>query len=327
MSMIQRFRASVSHWGLFKTIIFVIPDHFIDIVYSNLRKRELKNIDKLAVDRIIQKDIHGSKMYLDLTDMGLPKDLAIDGTREHYATQQVISFLKTGDIVVDIGANIGYYALLEAKLVGDTGFVYAIEPIPDTFNMLTRNIEANHYHNMLALNLAFGDKSSQVEMYVCHNYCNLSSMKPLLNMPTSKITVKQITIDDFLIDKPRPRLIRMDVEGYEYQIIQGMKKTLESPGSLCVFIELHFNLLKSEESLKILHTLKDNGFKVMAATIENHGRMKHKRLLSLASFFRRRLYDMPISHGVLDISLDEIIGNKDILNGKWSALEIFFYRD
>jgi len=327
MGVIQRFRAAVSRWGLFKTIFLAIPDHLLDIAYSALKKREMEKIYKLAADRVIQKEVHGSKMYLDLTDKGLPEDLAIDGTREHYATQQAISFLKTGDIVVDIGANIGYYALLEAKLVGDTGFVYAIEPVPDTFNMLTRNIEANHYRNMSALNLACGDRSGQVEMYACHDHCNLSSMKPLPGMAASKITVEQVTIDDFRIDKPRPRLIRMDVEGYECQVIQGMKKTLESPGSLCVFIEVHFNLLESEESLKILHTLKDYGFKVMAATIEHHGRMKHKKMLSLASFFHRRLYDMPISYGVLDISLDEIIGNKDILDGKWGALEIFFYRD
>jgi FkbM family methyltransferase len=327
MSLIERFSKSVISFGLFKTIFFAIPEYFLVIIFSNLRRREIKRNKEIAVNNVILKDIHGSKMYLDLDDMGLPQDLAVDGTREHYATQQVISFLKPGDIVVDIGANIGYYTLLEAKIVGDSGFVYAIEPVPNTFKMLTRNIEANNYKNILALNLAVGDKNSQVEMYICHNRCNLSSMKPLPEMTTSKITVEQITIDDFLVDKPLPRLIRMDVEGYEYQVIKGMKNTFERSGSLYVFIELHFHLLKREESLEILHTFKDNGFKVTAATIEKQGQMKHKRLLSLASFFHRRLLNMPISHGVLDITLDEIITNDEILSGKWDALELFFYHE
>ena len=91
------------------------------------------------------KKIQGSKMLLDLRDKGIHKDLFLYGCREPECTKIVQKELCEGMKVVDIGANIGYYALMEAQIVGDSGKIYAIEPEPRNFRMLERNIEMNSY--------------------------------------------------------------------------------------------------------------------------------------------------------------------------------------
>ena len=83
----------------------------------------LLNVLSLPKSRkgFILMEIIGNKMYLDLADEGISRELMLDGIREYLNIADVKGELKKGDVVVDIGANIGYYALLEAQLVGDEG--------------------------------------------------------------------------------------------------------------------------------------------------------------------------------------------------------------
>ena len=113
-----------------------------------LNKRRLFSVTKNG-KRII-KEINGSKMYLDVeVDDGLCRFLAIANIREGYITETMKNELQNCTIVVDIGANIGYYALLEARMLGDKGRVYALEPVPHTIELLRANVELNNYSNIL----------------------------------------------------------------------------------------------------------------------------------------------------------------------------------
>jgi len=76
-------------------------------------------------------------MYVDLKDKGISKELYVHKTREHFSTEFLQKFVKEEDIVIDIGANIGYYALMEAQLA-NKGKVYAIEPIPTNVDLLKK---------------------------------------------------------------------------------------------------------------------------------------------------------------------------------------------
>lgn len=122
------------------------------------------------------REVNGSKMYLDLADEGLSRDLIVDGVREAYALETVKRELKEGQVVVDIGANIGYYALLEARIVGTSGKVYAIEPVPGNVEILKKNIELNGYSNVEVHQLAIGGEKGLARLYV-RNRRNLSSMR------------------------------------------------------------------------------------------------------------------------------------------------------
>src|SRR4030042_4007070 len=73
---------------------------------------------------------------------------------------------KEGDTVVDIGAHIGYYTLLAARIVGDTGKVYAFEPDPANHDVLVGNIKLNGFQNVVTVRKAISDKNGQIELYL-----------------------------------------------------------------------------------------------------------------------------------------------------------------
>ena len=208
-------------------------------------------------------EVNGSKMYLDLkNDVGISKDLFIFRKREFVSTDYLIDgkVLNAGDVVLDIGANIGYYALLEARLVGPTGRVYAMEPVSSNYNLLKKNIELNDLHNIQTFRIAAGDENKESEIYVATKG-NISSFiyKPEAVF-VAKEKVHVTTVDDFVAEhRIDPRLVRMDVEGYEKEIIQGMQKTLLRHPLL--FIEVHPHLMSQEELAQMFRTIEESGYK------------------------------------------------------------------
>jgi ubiquinone/menaquinone biosynthesis C-methylase UbiE len=92
-------------------------------------------------EKVVRK-INNYKMNLYLSDKGIARELFSYGKREHFTTDLVQegNIIKTGDVILDLGANIGYCALMEAKMVGPTGKIYAVEPSPINFNRLKENI-------------------------------------------------------------------------------------------------------------------------------------------------------------------------------------------
>ena len=90
--------------------------------------------------------VMGNKMFLDPQDSLL---LSINGIYEEFETELVSKEISKNDVVVDIGANIGYYTLIFAKLVGENGKVFAFEPDPSNFALLKKNVELNGFRNVV----------------------------------------------------------------------------------------------------------------------------------------------------------------------------------
>ena len=264
-------------------------------------------------------------MMLDINDEGLPQDLIMNPVREEYATKMLPQIIKSGDCVVDIGANMGYYALLESKLVGRNGVVYAIEPVKKTFGILQQNIALNNYGNIEPINIGIGEKKGIATMFI-GNHSNLNSMTIVPGMITEQINVQIDSLDHFLAGRKSPKFIRMDVEGYEYDILKGMIGLLNGGEKLTILMELHFHLLDRHKSTKILNSLKDHGFEILITTFEPTVGIRNRYLLHLRDFLETRLISAPVTHGYWEVSIDGILNNKDIMNGKFDALEIFFQR-
>ncbi len=275
-------------------------------------------------------------MYLDRSDPGISSHLIIDGIREAVSTGITKRALKEGDIVVDIGANIGYYALLESRLIGESGRVYAIEPSPANIELLRRNIGLNGYTNIDTYELAIGDTNGYAPMYMTKQ-SNLNTLRDIAGTEkegyfTRETRVRVMTLDEFLKDKRYPSLIRMDVEGYEYQVIRGMKDILSRKLPLTIFIEFHFHLLKKEETIEILETLRRAGFRMTVAASESPfiGQHRHKILSRLMRSVEPKIATAqgrrPLNQE-LRLTFDDILGNQVILSGGWGSLHIFFTRD
>jgi FkbM family methyltransferase len=325
MKVIQRYKQLVNKWGLCRSVLYAVPISFIDLFLKFNKSCVLRQIKNTAKHGFIVMDINGSKMMLDVNDEGLPQDLMMNPIREEYATKMLAKIIKAGDCVVDIGANMGYYALLESKLAGENGIVYAIEPVNKTFEILQQNIALNSYCNIEAVNLGIGEQTGIATMFI-GNHSNLNSMTIIPGMVTRQIRVQIDSLDHFLVGRKYPKFIRMDVEGYEYDILKGMIDLLNSGSELTILMELHFHLLGREKSAKILNDLKDYGFKILITTFEPTVGIRNRFLLNLRDFLEMRLISAPISHGYWQVSIEDILNNKDVMNGRFDALEIFFQR-
>ena len=213
------------------------------------------------------KDIQGSKMILDLSSFSFDlkernifKQLALDGIREVESTKIIKNIIKPNDRILEIGANVGYYVLLEAKLLEGQGKIYAIEPVAENLNLLKRNLELNNISSLAEVyHLAVSDKKGEFPLYIA-NESNTHSMVEPQEKGRDSINIKTTTVDDFLEGKDKVDFIRMDVEGYECEIIKGMAGILQKDYPLKMFIELHPQLVGREKIINMLETLKKHGF-------------------------------------------------------------------
>ena len=87
------------------------------------------------------------------------------GCFEPFQTELVVNEVRPGDVAIDLGAHIGYYTLLLARLVGPTGRVLAFEPDPDNFALLSRNVEMNGYANVELFNAAASDRPGRSPLF------------------------------------------------------------------------------------------------------------------------------------------------------------------
>jgi len=226
---------------------------------------KLKRLD-LARDNIV--NVNGCKMLLLPNDRGISAELLLFKKHEPLHTELLYRELKPGMVCIDIGSNIGYFAVLESKLVGETGKVFSIEPAPPNFNILQKNIKLQNTKNVETFNFACGDKDGFVKFSVS-NRSNWSRVVPENESKSIKdedlaiIDVPIKKLDTFIDENPLARIdiIRMDLEGYEYLALQGMTETIKKYRPSLVF-ELHQIFLGFEKTKKLLSDLKNSGYEI-----------------------------------------------------------------
>ncbi len=171
--------------------------------------------------RHLLRRILGSRMYLDLRRPGISEDLNKYGYREGEQLRLVRKTLRPGMCVLDIGGNIGYYTCLAARIVGQSGKVYAVEPDPDNCALLRKNIEVNRYDGWVEVSEgAISDENGEREFHLA-NVSNRHSFHDLSadpgddqtgDHPGASINVRVTDLATFLQDRRRPDYLRMDVE-------------------------------------------------------------------------------------------------------------------
>lgn len=147
----------------------------------------------------------------------------------------LLHFLCPGDIFFDVGANAGSYTLLAAGVCNAA--CVAIEPVRSTFDILTKNIDLNHLNGkVVPINAGAGAAAGTLNFSSDQDTTN--HVIPAGENPVNVISVPVILIDS-LLDKGEPALIKIDVEGFETEVLKGMKNTLESPSLKAIIIELN----------------------------------------------------------------------------------------
>lgn len=228
--------------------------------YKNVRLKK-RNLD---LNKIV--DVNGYKLKLIPEDAGISTELALFKTHEPLNTKLLKDSLREGMICLDVGANIGYYTLLESKIVGENGKVIAIEPSPINFPVLEKNLEMANAKNVDSFCLAGGDKNGMLKFFL-DKQSNLSRIlgENEIVKKTDSIVDVPVKRLDFFIDELNLKKIdflRMDVEGYEYYIYKGMRNSLKKFKPM-IQMEFHCRALGNKKTLELLSMLQEDEYEMV----------------------------------------------------------------
>jgi FkbM family methyltransferase len=148
---------------------------------------------------------------------------------------------KKGDTVIDVGAAFGLYTITSSKRVGANGKVIAIEAHPGNYEMLNRNIKLNGLTNVTTLNYAVYSRKTKVKIY--SNYTIMSERIQEEKVKEKFVEVNADTLDSILqqngIRQERINWIKIDVEGAEFEVLEGACNTLSNSKDIALYIEIH----------------------------------------------------------------------------------------
>jgi FkbM family methyltransferase len=169
--------------------------------------------------------------------------------------------LRPGMIFVDVGAHVGLYTLLAALLVGSSGKVYAFEPDPANIAALTKNIRLNNFRNVIVIPHAVSNVTGNAIFYINKACGALSSLYRPSPFPQ---IVQTVTIDDFFAKEGGIKidLMKIDVEGSEYNVLLGATETLKR--SVRLIIEFNPRTLRCAGVLpeKLIELLWKMGYNI-----------------------------------------------------------------
>lgn len=139
--------------------------------------------------------------------------------------------MRPGSVVIECGAHHGAQTILLSRWVGDTGRVIAVEPMPENLAILKKNIELNGLTNVTVVEKAAGAVPGRLPMAVNSN----GSVRP---DGRNSIEIESVTVDDLVKELGiTPDFVKIDVEGFEYQILEGCRSVLATTPA--VFVEVH----------------------------------------------------------------------------------------
>ncbi len=203
----------------------------------------------------------GHDFRLHPSKRGVSEELYLFHVHEPVSTEQYLACLSPGDHVLDVGSNIGYYALLAADKVGPTGRVIGCEPSPGVFEILQQNVQSFKPGNVEVFPWAVGAKGGSLEFYESEipNWGSLFQNDSLLQTRTTTVLAR--TVDQIVREASNfhPAALRMDVEGAELMVLEGAREVLQKYKP-CLFIEFHNFALGWETVRAAISSFRNLGY-------------------------------------------------------------------
>lgn len=185
------------------------------------------------------------------------------GGYEEKFQNAIMAELQPGDLLWDIGANVGLYTRIFAEKAGETGRVYAFEPIPTLYGELCRRTTEFPWVKNEQIALSDFDGSSRMLKGKTDRLGHLETYAGEADAADS-FDVKVMRADSYIeASKTIPNLIKIDVEGFEEEVLAGMTRLLAAPELRAVFLEVHFAILesrgRSEAPVRLEKLLRSQG--------------------------------------------------------------------
>jgi FkbM family methyltransferase len=214
--------------------------------------------------------VHGHTMYVDAA-FGLALESAGTYVSERLMTEIFTRLVAEGMTVVDVGAHAGYYTLIAARAVGDKGRVFAFEPEPSNYKLMFKNIRYNSYRNVTAIQKAVTNITGPVKLFLAEDASGHSTVGD--SQYERAVQVDSTTLDDYFATRTQPiHIIKIDVEGAENAVLQGMTSIIDKNPDMNIFTEFSPEALKRAGCLptEYLNKLVNFGFAIYVIDEKKH---------------------------------------------------------
>lgn len=201
-----------------------------NVIQSNIKLNDLKDIflDSEEFNKIennyIKVDCKNYSVYVSLKDEDF-KNLILNKTWEPHILNSIENLLHKGNTFIDVGANVGYMSFNAAKKVGNSGRVLSFEPNLDNYYLLIKGTLENNIKNICSYPLALSDSNSLLTLNGTSNGYIDSNVDKINNIPSS--TIQSVRGDDMLSFLDHINLIKIDVEGHDFNVIKGLINTIK----------------------------------------------------------------------------------------------------
>jgi FkbM family methyltransferase len=207
----------------------------------------------------------GFRMYLDPLEW-TQIALLSDSPPEAETIRRLQGLLRSGDTYVDVGAHVGFHSLVARGLVGPSGRIIAVEPQPYNCDRLLQNWHVNGYANLSLFVAVAGESRSMVHLH-SQQPTDSARLSLVLHAPNDlpqEFCVPMIRLEDVLpplADVPRVRLLKIDAEGFEAEVLRGLGSSVERIDNIVTEV-LEETLEQRQRSAETLEVLRSGGFQL-----------------------------------------------------------------
>lgn len=209
-------------------------------------------------------DAGGAGFACDMADQ-ISREVCLTGLYEPPVTRVVQHHLRTGGTAVDLGANWGYFSLLAAASVGPHGKVIALEPDPRHFTALAGNVTMNGFPQVTAMQAAAAAHEGRVSLVGYDEDDTNRGVSRIADpsAPGRRFDVRSTSVDMLTGAWARVDLVKIDVEGAEDAVLDGMRAGLLAKRYAAILLELHPGLLREKgvDPASIVARLSDRGYR------------------------------------------------------------------
>lgn len=245
-----------------------LKDNIICRIANVTRRKNLRRLDPFLrfLHNPDNRKKHSIKRTIHLKDCGLfdidtssylEWTLFFYGQYEPFTQKIIKTFVKKGDVVLDIGANIGIHSCTLAHAVGPNGCVYSFEPHPKIFNKLVTNVSLNKFSWVYPEKIALSDSTGVAQLHgFGDNDGNegTSSLEERAVGLENVFDVKTMTLDDFVASRKLQKInaLKMDVEGHELHVFKGAVETIRTFRPLIIFEDSKKEIINSGSQIRKL---------------------------------------------------------------------------
>lgn len=209
--------------------------------------------------------LEGFKLAIHQHDTIISESIRQNKVWAQSETRLFRELLKPEMVVVDVGANIGYFSLLASTLVGPNGHVYAFEPDPVNCGLLRKNVRMNDASNIKVVQAALSNNDEPIHLFLNSDNKGDHRIWEATGESRTKITVTSTTMDQYLKDTATvPNFIKIDVQGAEGYVLEGMSQTLTQTETKYLILEFWPEAMRKcqTDPKRVVQQISDAGFTI-----------------------------------------------------------------